>query len=455
MNCVRGFALLFAAAAILIQSPPTSAQIITHERTPAGLAFRHVHMPEEHAQALYFAWKDTTAGSTAGKEALPTLATALILEGPRGMSRSAMIEDLRDLRATVNLGATVDVTQGHLVAPPEKFADAGRLLARTLAEPALSADRLADIARSRAVSSRQAEGNPESQAQRLLARLMIGEGSYRNYVTTAPAIFERVTMDDIDRWRKDVLVREGLIVVAAGPLGATEIARTVDRLFADLPQAGKLPPPAKPILHAPGKLVVLERPVVQTMIAAGGPMTLAVTPDLARTQLAVAALGGNPSARLWKAVRERLGAAYGVSTSLQPVDLEIRTLVIRTAVANEKAKGALAAIREEYARLIAEGVTDEELEALKRLFVTSHRDRLRRAPSVAANVLTQVLHDFPDEYLASYEGRVGRYDRTAVNADMRATFPKQPLTAVAVAPSADGFAADCVIRSPDELARCD
>ena len=110
MNCVRRFALLFAAAAILIQSPPTSAQIITHERTPAGLAFRHVHMPEENAQALYFAWKDTTAGSMAGKEALPTLATALILEGPRGMSRSAMIEDLRDLRATVNLGATVDVT---------------------------------------------------------------------------------------------------------------------------------------------------------------------------------------------------------------------------------------------------------------------------------------------------------------------------------------------------------
>lgn len=455
MNGVHRFALLFVAAAILIHSPPTNAQITTHERTPAGLAFRHVHMPEEHSQALYFAWKDATASSMAGKEALPTLATALIMEGPRGMSRSAMIEDLRDLRATVSFGATVNVTQGHLVAPSEKFADAARLFARTLADPALPADRLADLAKSHAVGSRQAEGNPETQAQRLLARLMIGESSYRSYTTTAPAMFERVTLDDIDRWRKDVLVREGLILVAAGPLGATDIARAVDRIFADLSQAGKLLPPAKPILHAPGKLVVLERPVVQTVIAAGGPMALAVTPDLVRTQLAVAALGGNPSARLWKAVRERLGAAYGVSTSLQPVDLETRTLVIRTAVANEKAKGALAAIREEYARLIAEGVTDEQLEALKQVFITSHRDRLRRAPSVAANVLTQVLHDFPDEYLASYEARVRGYDRTAVNADMRATFPKPPLTVVAVTPSADGLAADCVIRSPDELARCD
>ena len=37
MNCVRRFALLFAAAAILIQSPQ-QAQIITHERTPASLS---------------------------------------------------------------------------------------------------------------------------------------------------------------------------------------------------------------------------------------------------------------------------------------------------------------------------------------------------------------------------------------------------------------------------------
>ena len=103
------------------------------------------------------------------------------------------------------------------------------------------------------------------------------------------------------------------------------------RLFAALPQEGKAFAPAKPTLRAPGKLVVLERPVVQTVIAAGGPMTLTVTPDLVRTQLAVAALGGGPSGRLWKAVRERLGAAYGISTSLQPVDLDTRTLFIRAA----------------------------------------------------------------------------------------------------------------------------
>ena len=121
-------------------------------------------------------------------------------------------------------------------------------------------------------------------------------------------------------------------------------------------------------------------------------------------------------------MRERLGAAYGVSTSLQPVDLETARSSFALRWPTRRPKGARGDPRG-ICPFIAEGVTDEELEALKRLFVTSHRDRLRRAPSVAANVLTQVLHHFPDEYLASYEGRVGRYDRTAVNTICARPFP--------------------------------
>ena len=161
-----------------------------------------------------------------------------------------------------------------------------------------------------AVSSRQAEGNPESQAQRLLARLMIGEGSYRSFATTAPAIFERVTMDDIDRWRKDVLVREGIIVVAAGPLGDRD--RPHGRSAVRRSSAG-------------GKTTTSCQTDPAGAWQAGCAGAAGGRHDyrcrrsngarrhsrLARTAAAVAALGGNPSARLWKAVRERLGGLRG------------------------------------------------------------------------------------------------------------------------------------------------
>ena len=150
----RPLVALAIATALLAQGAASQAQTVTRQTTPAGLAFRHVHMPEDHFQALFFAWKDGTATARPGMEALASLGTALMMEGPRGLDRSAMIEELRDLQATATLGATVSVIQGNLTAPPQKFAAAARLFARTLVDPALPADRLADMARNRATVSR-------------------------------------------------------------------------------------------------------------------------------------------------------------------------------------------------------------------------------------------------------------------------------------------------------------
>ena len=77
--------------------------------------------------------------------------------------------------------------------------------------------------------------------------------------------------------------------------------------------------------------------------------------------MAVEVLGRGFNGRLLKAVRERLGAAYGISAVLQTVDAGTRALFIHTPVANDKAREALATIRSEYARFVADGVTDEEL----------------------------------------------------------------------------------------------
>src|SRR5262249_52979970 len=151
----------------------------------------------------------------------------------------------------------------------------------------------------------------------------------------------------------------------------------------------------------------LERPVVQTVIAAGGPTSGAMTPDFARLQLAVAALGGGPSARLWRAVREKLGAAYGISASLQAIDLNTPTLFVRTAVANDQAKDALAAIRAEYAGFLANGIADAELEALNSGFVQSHRERLRRAPTLAAALIVPRCAIFPMTILPATSSACG------------------------------------------------
>jgi zinc protease len=435
---------------------PAAAQTVTRETSPGGLPFRHVQMREATSQALTFAWRDGNAVALPGKEALPRLGAALMLEGPRGMSRSAMFEEFRDYQASASLSAGINVTQGHLTAPFAKFGQAGTLFARVFADPALPPERLAEFVRNWADSSRQSESNAETAAARLFSRIMIADGPHRRYFVNDPALYAQITLADIEAWRRNVLTRAGLILVAAGPMDAVTIGREIDRLFASLPASGpERREEAKPTLRSPGKLVVLERPVVQSALVAGGPAAVSIGPDSLRGQLAISVLGGGASSRLWKAVREKLGAAYGISAGLSAVDRDTRLLAIRTVVANDKAKAALSAIREEYDRFLVEGLTDAELDPRRTLYLTGHHERVRQAPSVAASLLAGALYDYPDDYLATYEGRLRVYTRAEIETDMRIALPKAPLTAVLVAPSAEGIGADCVIKSPEEIARCE
>jgi len=447
---------LLALVLVAGVAPASAEPMVTRQTTPSGLEFRHVHMPSESQQAIGFAWKDGTAVARPGKEALAALAPALMLEGPKGVTRSAMLEDLRDLQAAMGLSAGSSFAQGSLSAPRAKLAAAAGILARVLADPALPEDKLRQAQRSFALASQQAEQNAEALGLRLFQRLVLGEGPHWRLGGADPAIYERIDKADIEAWRRDVLVREGLMLVAAGPMAAAEIAGVLDSVFAGLPQSGRVPAVAKPALRSSGKLVVLEKAVVQTVIVAGAPTTLAVTPDLVRAELAVEVLGrGSAASRLGRAVRGRLGATYGISAVLQASVAGTRTLLIRTPVANDKAKAALEAIREEYALFAAEGVTEEEIEPLKTAAIARHQERLRRAGAVAGALLGLALNNRPDDELATQEARIRAISRAAVNEDIRNRLPKPPLTIVMVAPSAQGLGADCVIRALAEIARCE
>src|SRR5262245_26092516 len=162
--------------------------VVTHPRTPAGLAFRHVLMPDDTHEALSFAWRDGSGISLPGKEALPGLATALMLEGPKGSTRSAMVEDLRDLQAGMALSAGTNFTTGSLSSPHAKFMAAAEILARMLADPALPEDKLVEAQRIRAVASRQGAENAETLALWLLQRLTFGDGPYWRAGGVEPAI---------------------------------------------------------------------------------------------------------------------------------------------------------------------------------------------------------------------------------------------------------------------------
>ena len=440
--------------AVLCTGAAQAQATASEHRTLAGIPFRHIDVPGDITHALSFAWADDYSQTRAGKEGVSVLGPRLMLEGGSStMTESERIEQLKDLQATLSLGGSAHFTRGALTAPKAKLAEVAGLLADLLANPALPADKLALLKRNVAATARQAQANAEATATRLFVRLTLADGPLQRIYGADPAVYEGVEIADIQAWRRAVLGRSQLTIASAGPLAPDEVAIQIDRIFAGLPSGGRNVGP-RPQLQTNGKLIVLERPTAQTAIVAGGPSTWVSEPDTLPGTVAVRALGSGFGSRLTKAVREGLGATYGIRAGFQQVHPKAFTMIISTAVDSTKAAAALAAIRKEYGQFRTEGVTEAEVEPIKTKLITDAREQLRRAPAAAQRLRELTLSGFPLDYLATYEAQVRALNAAAVNEGIRTRFPTEPLTIVMVAPSAEGLGADCVIKAPEEISRC-
>jgi zinc protease len=285
--------------------------------------------------------------------------------------------------------------------------------------------------------------------------MMLGAGPALASLIVQPEDWTNITLDELLAWRTAVLVRDQVQIASAGPLSVDAVAKVIDKLFAGLPAtapARAIPP--VPSMRALGKTIVIERPVVQTMIVAGGPSGWHIDIDALPSLLAVQAMLGFEGA-LWRAVRERLGATYGVAGSLVDYHPKARGFVIGSHVDNSRAIAALAAIKEEYAKIIRGGVEAERVDALKVRMLSVLRESFRKSPSAAGQVLFASLAQLPNDHIETIEARISAITPDIVAEGLKTKFPTAPLSVAIVAPSAEGFDADCVIKSLVEMATCE
>ncbi len=197
---------------------------------------------------------------------------------------------------------------------------------------------------------------------------------------------------------------EQLVVAAAGNVEHDRLLDALQRTgWADVPRGAAGPlsaPPARPAAPAARHV---EREGAQTHIVFGSPSV--AYGDGRRHTIALVSmlLGGGMSSRLFQRVREELGLAYAVY-SFQSFHADTGIHGIYVGTAPSTAVAAAESIREELARVAAEGIPQPELDAGKRqlkgqivLSLESPSSRMYRAASLE-------LYDEPyrsmDELLA-------------------------------------------------------
>jgi zinc protease len=455
---IKRIARVFIASLVLVLGPlqPAEAELpaATDHKRPGGIAFRHVTLPQLPRHAIAFAWRDRFAASQPGKSGIAILGPQLLIGGDTPSARGEFIERMRDLQSDGQFNGSPLLTQGLLLAPPSKFAEAASTLGALLSPRDLSPERLADLQRRAIEEARQAGEQAAKLPGRLMTRLTLGAGPVLDTFNQPADGLSDVTLSDIENWRAAVLGRDRVLVTSAGPLLPDAVAREIDRIFSGLPDSHSQMQWLEPSMRALGKTVVLERDVAQTLLIVGGPTGWAGDAESLVAAVAIQSMNGF-DARFMRTLRGKLGATYNVRAYPVRFGRDTFAFYIETAVEHAKSQEALEALVAEYQKIITEGLTQEELEAAKIRTLADANEQFSRPATAAVRLRTGMLAGFPADHYATLEARLRALDLATLNEGLGTKFPKTPLTVVIIAPKGHGLRADCVIQSPDEVAKCE
>ncbi|MFJ9522776.1 M16 family metallopeptidase [Kitasatospora sp. NPDC101801] len=209
-----------------------------------------------------------------------------------------------------------------------------------------------------------AEDDPGDVVHDLFAQVIYGDSPLGRPILGTQETVKALTRDQIAGFFHRRYKPEQLVVAAAGNLDHAQVVRMVRKAFAPvLAKSTGHPTEVRRGVRAvrtAGKVEVLNRSTEQAHLVLGVPGV--PRHDDRRWALGVlnAALGGGMSSRLFQEVREKRGLAYSVySYSSSYADSGL--FGIYAGCQPKRVEEVLRLCREELAKVVADGITEEEL----------------------------------------------------------------------------------------------
>jgi len=206
------------------------------------------------------------------------------------------------------------------------------------------------------------EDNPEDLVQVHFARHYWGDNPFGWTILGEADHIARVARAQLLDYRQATYSPEQTVIAAAGRVSHREFTALSERCFQDFvagpPRRSRLPAATHPGVYGlPRDLEQVNLCLGVKGVAAGDPRRFAAT-------VLQLILGGNMSSRLFQVVREQLGLAYSIYSHLSFFS-DTGLLGISAGVSPKNLEALLDAIRREVKKMMAQPVSEAELQAAR------------------------------------------------------------------------------------------
>lgn len=259
----------------------------------------------------------------------------------------------------INAFTAKEYTAYHCRLPGRYLDDGVELLGDVLCHPALRADEVDNERHVILEELAMDDDVPDDVVHRVFARQLFADHPLGRDTAGERERIETIAVDDVRRFHAEHYGARNTVIAVAGAVEPERVVDLVERAFSDLPQHdGRAP------RHGPGSIggdTVVVDDTEQVHLLLGGRALPRLDPDREALDVVNHVLGGGLSSRLFDEIRERRGLAYSVFSGASAyADTGVWSVYAGTLP--EHAATVRALVASELDRLVADGITDEELE---------------------------------------------------------------------------------------------
>ncbi len=417
---------------------PVSNEILSVKfRRPAESRLKNgmeMMLLEEHRSPTIQVRIDVPASSLNDPEGVPLsgATTQLMRLGTKTRDAKAIAETLATLGASINFGIGDRYATATFTTLTENLDTVMDLMADMLFNPAFPQDELDKWKNQQMSQLQQIRAQPEFLATERFAQAMYPDDR-RAFVSPSAQGVSSITREKLVEQYNRAFRPQGGRVTVLGDTTAAAITPKLEKLMGAWTGAGTTPP-TLPLLGATKgrRLILVNRPnSVQTAFYVGNHAIDRLSPDYIPVQVLNRVLGGGPSSRLFRNIREEKGYTYGISSGFS-ASRYMNHFATQTSVRTEVTADALREVLNEFSDIRTRLVPAEELENAKRALVASFALSTEN-PGTAMSLATQVKeYGLPADYWDTYPEKISAVTAADVQRVAQKYIPVDDIVIVAV-----------------------
>jgi zinc protease len=365
---------------------------------------------------------------------LAQFTAANIREGTATRTSPEIAEFLERIAATVNVNAGMSSEEATLTASSlrEHFEQVLGLAAEMVLSPAFPDQELTRYKAQTRAQLMQQRAQPNFLAFERFSQV-VADGHPDGRTAPTVEALDKTTRASLAAFHKTQYLPDHAVVAVTGDITMAAALKAVQGRFGGWAKAGSPPPTVSdPVaLSDPGVFLVARPNSVQTSLVVGVQAIKYLDADFYAMTVLNKIIGGGPTGRLFRHLREEKGYTYGAGSQLDAGRFR-GTWVASTNVRSEVTDLALRDLIDELRQAREIRVPDQEFADAKRSLVAAFALAIESPQAMLNNALIRWRYDLPVDYWDRYPERIMAVTQEQVQAMAQKYFDPKKLQIVAV-----------------------